>query len=112
MLRLIQIHGQFLFDDFALFVNFARIKARIEEHIHDDREKLFKMFGARLGVKAGVLLTGEGVEISANAFDGLRNLMRGASGRAFEEHMLDEMGGAIERSGFEAAPNPDPKANA
>src|SRR2546430_10512891 len=67
MLRLIQIHGQFLFDDFALFVNFARIKARIEEHIHDDREKLFKMFGARLGVKAGVLLTGEGVEISANA---------------------------------------------
>src|SRR5438552_16431562 len=108
MLRLIQIHGQLLFDDFALFVKFARIKARIEEHIHDDREKLFKMFGASLGVKAGVLLTGEGVEISANAFDGLRNLMRGAASRAFEEHMLDEMRRAVERRGFEAPHYSDP----
>src|SRR6266446_6797866 len=112
MLRLIQIHGQLLFDDFALFVKFARIKARIEEHIHDDREKMFKMFGAGFGVKAGVLLAGEGVEVSANAFDGLGNLMRGAAGRAFEEHMLDEMGGAVERFRLEAAAYSNPKANA
>src|SRR5439155_6872842 len=82
------------------------------EHIHDDREKMFKMFGASLGVKAGILLTGEGVQIPANAFDRLGNLMRGAAGRAFEEHMLDKMRRAVERSGFEAAAYSNPKANA
>src|SRR5205809_7753895 len=38
--------------------------------------------------------------------------MRGAASRAFEEHMLDKMRRAVERSGFEAAAYSNPKANA
>src|SRR5216110_2429305 len=70
------------------------------------------MFGAGLGVKAGVLLTREGVEISPDTFDRLGNLMRGAAGRALEEHMLDKMRRAVKRCGFEAPADSNPKAHA
>src|SRR3989442_12349497 len=74
---------------------------------------MLEMLGARLGIEAGAFLAGERVEISTDSFQCLRNLMGAAASRAFEEHVLDKMGGAIERGRFESAsyPNPEPHAH-
>src|SRR6267143_3469972 len=75
---------------------------------------MLEMLGARLGIEAGAFLACERVQISADSFHRLRNLMRAAPSRAFEEHMLDKMRGAIERGRFESASysNPEPHAYA
>ena len=59
--------------------------------------KSSKRSGGGARVEAGELFAGEGVQIAADAFDGLGDIGGRPLLRAFEEQVLDEMAGAIER---------------
>ncbi len=114
MLRLVEVHGEFLLDDAALLVNFRRVELRVKEHVGEDVEQFIKPVVAGLGVITGHLLAGEGVEIAADALHILRNLPRRAPFGALEEQMLDEMADAVDFRRFIAAADahPEPEADA
>ena len=94
LLRLVHVHGQFLLDHFPFLGDFRRIKSGMKKHVRQHVQQFVETVVARPGIKAGVLLAREGVEIAANAFHRLGNLPRRAPPRALEQQMLDEMGNA------------------
>ncbi len=65
---------------------------------------------ARPGIKAGLLLAGEGVEVTADALDRLRNFPRRPFPGPLEQQVLDEMGHAVQRRRFMAAAHARPKS--
>ena len=74
-----------------------------------------QVFVEHLGVEANHLFGGEGVEIAADRIDRTRDVFGRPVGRAFEEHVLDEVREAVFFGGFAAGtarnPNPDRKRN-
>ena len=83
-MRLVEIHRQLLFDDVAFLGDVAGRAFRVEKHIRQHVEQFVEPVVARTGIKTGVLLAGEGVEITADAFDVLGNLPGRTLARAFE----------------------------
>ena len=108
--RFVAIHEDLLRDDSAFALDVARgefrIKIKIAEHVAKAREK----FGGGGGVVACSFLGGESVHVAAHAFDFLHDAAGGASGRAFEEHVLDEMRDAVEPHRFMASADTGPDA--
>src|ERR1035437_2865624 len=63
-------------------------------------------------MEAGHLLAGEGVQITADPFHRLGDLLGRALPRAFEEEVFDEMADAVERSWLVTRAHADPHAEA
>jgi hypothetical protein len=78
-----------LHDDGALAFDLFGIEARVHQNIGQDVLGERQVLGEDLGVVAGALLTGEGVEVTADAFELLGDLHRGTAFGAFEEEMLE-----------------------
>ena len=91
LMRLVEIHGQFFLDDISFLVDLAGSNFELRNMSMSTSSRSLKRSVACFGVKAGVFLRGEGIEISADAFDILRNLLRRAVTCAFKQQMLDEM---------------------
>ena len=112
MLRLIQIHRQFLLDDSALFVDVRRVKFGVEKHIREHVEQIVKTVMPRLGVVTSHFLAREGVQITSDALHVLRNPPGRTPLRALEQHVLDEMTDAVRLSRFVTSAHSDPQAEA
>jgi hypothetical protein len=114
LLRLVQIHRQLLLDDITFLGDLHGRKSRVEEHVGEDFQQVVEPVMKRAGVETRVFLAREGVQVTANALDGLRNLARGAAAGPFEQHVLDEVRDTVQFNRLVSAPNagPDPHADA
>jgi hypothetical protein len=109
MLRLVQIHCDFLFDNVAFFGDFRRSELGVQKHVLQHIDQLVKSPMACARVKTGGFLTGECVEVATHAFYGLRDFFGGALPGAFEQQVLDEMANAIQWGRLTARTSSDPK---
>ncbi len=109
--RLVSVHGPFLEDDVALPVDVGRVQTRMQQHVHEDVEEHGQVGRGGAGVKAGMFLVGEGVEVAADALDGLGDGGGGPPTRALEHQVLDEVGDAPQPGGLVSAADPHPQAN-
>ena len=82
MLRLVQAHRDFLFDDLAFLGDVRRGELRVEQHIQQHIEQFVEAVMAGAGMKTGHLLAGEGVQVAADALDRLGDLLGRALLRA------------------------------
>src|SRR6476619_2797847 len=64
MLRFIEIHCDFLFDDPAFSGDLLWSERRVQEHIHENLEQLIKVFVPCPCMKTGCFFGGECVEIT------------------------------------------------
>ena len=64
-----------------------------------------------LDIEADGFFPGEGVEIASDGVGFAGELVGGARGGAFEDHVLDEVGDAVEGEGFVAGAGVDPDAH-
>ena len=108
MLRLIEIHRQLFFDDAPFLFDFDRIELRVEKHVHQHVEQFVETIVPSFRVKARAFFAGEGVEVTADAFHGLRNLFRGAFRSSFEQEVLDEVRDAVQLRRFVTTAHSDP----
>ena len=86
--RVVFHHGDLFEDHPALQVHVRSGDDRINHHVQQHAQRQVSVLVAHSGVEAGVLLAGEGVEITADAFDTCRDLQRRTPPRALEEQML------------------------
>lgn len=106
----VAIHLDFLGDD-AAFAFYVQLReAGIHINVAEDVADAGKIFGRSGGVVAGAFFGGVGVHVAADAFNFLHDAACGAAGCALEEHVLDEVGDAVEGSGLVASTDggPDP----
>ncbi len=69
------------------------------------------MVGERFDVEADGLFAGEGIEVAADGVHFAGDVLGGARSSAFEEHVLDEVGDAVDFGGFAARAGFDPDAH-
>jgi hypothetical protein len=97
--------------DRPLAVQFGAVEGRVHHHIADDIHSQRQILLQHLGVIGGVLARRIGVERAADGLDLLGDVLRAAPRRAFEQHMLDQMGDAVDGGVFlaraGAKPEPD-----
>src|ERR1043166_7392347 len=67
---------------------------------------------AAFRIKAGALLTGERIQITADALDGLGNLFGGALTGSLKEQVLDKVRDAVERGRLIASADSYPQSQA
>ena len=108
LLRLVKIHRQLLLDHFPFLGDVGRRKPGIEKHVREHVEQFIKPVMAGLRVEARILLTGEGIQISTDAFDVLGNPLWTAFAGSLEQKVFDEMRGAILLGGLGATADTDP----
>ena len=101
----------FLQNDLALALYLGGIENRIEKNIGEHLGRHLEVLAEHLGVVAGVLLAGEGVEHAADRVESLGDLRGGALLGALEQQMLDEMRGAVFGRLLVARAVLDPDAN-
>ena len=95
ILRRILHHGDLLQHHAALLLQLAVVKARPQRKIADNIHRQGQILIDYLGVVAGAILAGKGVELTADLVHLLGDLPRAARLRAVEHHMLNEMGKAV-----------------
>ncbi len=84
-------------DDLALSLHLLFSQQGVLDHVGDDVHRKGDLLEGDLGKVAGHLMRGEGVTAAAGALDGRRDHYRlGPLSRAFEEHMLEEVGDAVD----------------
>ena len=69
----------------------------MEDEVGEDVEGFGGVLVQDLDIEADGFLAGEGVEIAADAVDLTGDVLGGAGGGAFEDHVLDEVGEAVFR---------------
>src|SRR6266481_1835013 len=93
--RVVQVHLDFFQDHLAFFFYIFGIELGPQNEIGNDVERNREMLVEHFGVEANLFFGGEGVQHSADGIHLSRNGFRGAPLRAFEDHVLHEMGQAI-----------------
>ena len=92
--RLIAIHRD-LFPDHTPFpLNLRGREQRPEKHVEQDVQQIRPPGRLSTGIKTGMLLVGERVQVTADSLHRLGNLGRGAPRGPLEQQMLQEMGDA------------------
>ena len=81
--------------DLTLAVDLFGVKARFEEQVGEQVNRHHQVLAQNLGVIAGILLAGEGVEHTSDRVHLLGDLRGGALLGALEEQMFDEMRDAV-----------------
>ena len=90
-----------LFDDHpALLVEFDRIERRIEIHIGKHIRAFFHVRIERNGVETGATFGRVRIDLRADRVYLVDDIEAGASFRAFEQHVLDKMGYAVDIGSF------------
>src|SRR3989454_2171422 len=100
-----------LHDDRALALDLLRREGGLREDVRQQVERERQVLAQHLGVVAGVLLAGEGVQHAADRIDLLRDLRGRAAGGALEEEVLEEMRDAGLLGALVARPVLDPDAD-
>ncbi len=90
-----------------VFSSEERMEENVREEIHRQREVLVE----HAHVKAGVLLGGKGIHVSAHRIHGAGNLLGGAGCRPFKNQVLDEVGDPAAALRFVARPGVDPNSH-
>ena len=80
----------------------------MEDEVGEEVESGGDVVVENLEVEADGLFAGEGVEVAADGVDFAGKLLSGAVGGALEDHVLDEMGDAVDGGGFVAGAAVDP----
>ena len=112
LLGLIGVHGQLLLDHIPFLADLDGVKGGIQKRVRQHFPNLLKMAVARLGIEASVFFAGEGVEIPADALDGLRDVPRGAPPGPLEQEMFNEMRNAVQTRRLVTPPDSNPNADA
>jgi len=109
VLGAVHIHLDLFEDDLLFLLDVRRGKERAEDQVGDDVEGDGQVLVEDLGVEAGELFGGEGVEHAADGVHGAGDLLGGAALGALEDHVLEEMGEAVVGGGLgtRAGAHPD-----
>src|ERR1017187_2619571 len=86
-------------------------KGFVDEEVGEEVKRWSNIFIQHLDIKADGLLPGEGVEVAADGVGFAGELLGGARGGAFEDHVLDEVGDAIQVERLVAGAGGDPDAH-
>ena len=90
-----------LFEDDALFLgDVFGGEGGVEDEVGEEVEGGGDVFVEDLDVEADGFFAGEGVEVAADGVDFAGELLGGAGGGALEDHVLDEVGDAVDGRGF------------
>ena len=108
---IVQVHLDFFEDDLALFFYVFGIEFGAENEIGDDVKSDRQMLVENLGVEADLLFRGERIEHAADGIHFAGDGFGGAALRAFENHVLHEMGQAVFFGDFAAGAVADPDAD-
>ena len=98
-------------DDAAFALDFGGGEDGIEHQVGEDVERDGHVVGERLDVEADGLLAGEGVEVAADGVHFAGDVLGGAGAGALEDHVLDEVGDAVDFGSFAAGAGLDPDAH-
>lgn len=109
--RVVHVHLDFFEDDLAFFLDIFGIEFGAQDEIGENVEGNREMGVEDFGVEADLFLGSEGVEHAANGIHFAGDVFGGASLGALEDHMFEEMGGAVFGGGFPAGAVADPDAN-
>ncbi len=87
-----------LFEDDALFAGeLVGGEGGVEDEVGEDVEGGGDVLVEDFDIEADGLFAGEGVEVAADGVDFAGDLLGGAGGGALEDHVLDEVGDAVDR---------------
>src|SRR6266481_3737833 len=105
----VHVHLDFFQDDLALLLYVLGIEFGAKDKVGQDVEGDGEMRVENFGVETDLFLGGEGVEHAANGIHLAGDVFGGATLSAFEDHVLEEVGGAVFGGGFaaRAMANPD-----
>jgi len=111
--RVVHVHLDFFEDDLALFFDVFGIEFGAKDEVRENIESNGEMRVEDLGIETDLFLGGEGIEHAADGIHFTGNVFGGTALRAFKDHVLQEMGGAIFGGGFAtgAVANPDAHGN-
>ena len=108
ILRGILVHADFLQDHPTLLGKLPCIQGgvdgQVRQHIHRQGQILIN----DLGIQAGAVLAGKGVQLTAHRIHFLGNLPGGAVSGALEHHVLQEVGQTVFRRGLHHGAYPEP----
>jgi hypothetical protein len=105
---IVQVHLDFFEDDLAFFSNIIGIELGAKNEIGDNVKSDGEMFVENFGVETDLFFRGERIEHSADGVHFAGDSFGGAAFRAFENHVLDEMGQTIFFGDFTARAVADP----
>ena len=105
-------HLDLLEDHLLLAVDLVGRERRMQHQIREDVERPRQVFVHHLDVVARVFLRREGIEVAAHRVELLRDVLRGATFGALEEHVLDEVGDPALLGRLVARPARQPDAEA
>ena len=107
------VHVDLLQDDPPLGLHRGLGEGGVVDHVTEDVRGLGQVLVQHPGIEAGALLGGEGVHLAADGVGLPGDVLGGAGGGAFEEHVLNEMGRAGLRRGLlpGAAADPNPQGS-
>ena len=83
----------------------------VEDEVGEKVKCWCNIFVQNFDIEADGFFAGEGVEIAADGVDLAGELLGGARGGALEDHVLDEVGDAVEGGGLVARAGGDPDAH-
>jgi len=106
------VHRDLVEDDVALGVDVLGGDQGVGDHVAEHVHRQVQVHVEDPCVEAGVLLGGEGVELAADGVQGHRDVHRRAAPRALEQHVLEEVGAAVQRLVLVGGPDPDPDPDA
>ena len=89
------VHLNFFQDDALLALKVGLREVGVKNEVGEDVEGLGGVLVQYLDVEADGLFAGEGVEITADGVDLAGDVLGGAAGGSFEDHVLDEVGEAV-----------------
>src|SRR5882724_13429326 len=109
--RVVHVHLDFFEDNLLFILDVRGIEARMETEIADDVEGDGKILIENFGVETDLFFRGESVEHAADGIHFAGDGFSGAALRAFEDHVLHEMGETIFLRNFAARTVANPDAN-
>ena len=98
-------------NDFALAADAVFLESGVLEDVGEDVKGLGDILVGDLGIIGGLLPGGVGVEVSSHVLDLFLELTRVAPLGALEDHVLEEVRGAVSLLGLEPRPGVDPDAD-
>ena len=98
-------------DDATLALDVGRVEDGIQDEVAEDVEGDGDVLGEGLDVEADSFLAGEGVEVAADGVHFPGDVLGGTAAGAFEDHVFDEVGDAVDCSGLGAGAGFDPGAH-
>src|ERR1017187_4374019 len=108
---IILVHLDFFEDDAPLAGDVLWGEGGVEQEVGEKVKRWSNIFIQHFDIEADSLLPGEGVEVAADGVGFAGELLGGARGGAFEDHVLDEVGDAIQVERLVAGAGGDPDAH-